>query len=326
MTDTNKKNETPPRRSILITGGGGYIGQLVTQALAESPGGFETIICTDVRLPIADRRRDGVDYVALDIRDAEAVANLIASRGVDTVVHLATVVGNHPDAHAIDVGGTEKLLEACVENDVRKLIVTSSGAAYGYRADNEPYLTEESPLRGNEDFVYSDHKRQVEEILATYREDYPSLEQLILRAGTILGDSVSSPISDFFEKPLILGLKDFATPWVFIWDQDVVNVIVTGVHEDYTGIFNLAGDGVMTLREVASAMDKRFIGVPSGLLSKALKKLHHYGLVTYGEEQVLFLAHRPVLSNQKLKRQFPYALQKSTREVFEHYWSHRQAS
>lgn len=326
MTDQKAQPETTPRKSVMITGGGGYIGGLVTEALAENPGEFETILCTDVRLPPLGRRRDGVDYAELDVRDAGVISDLISTHEVDTVVHLATVVGEHPDARAIDVGGTENLLDACVEHGVRKIVVTSSGAAYGYHEDNDPYLTEESPLRGNEEFVYAQNKRLVEEMLADYRQEHPLLEQLVLRPGTILGDDVSSPISDFFEKPLILGLKGSATPWVFIWDQDVVNVIVAGVHGEHTGTFNLAGDGVMTLREVARAMDKPFIGLPAGLLSKALNVLQRYGLVEYGEEQVLFLAHRPVLSNQKLKNAFPYVPRKSTRDAFEHYWSRRQAS
>lgn len=326
MTDQQTQPEATPRKSVMITGGGGYIGRLVTEALADEPGGFETIVCTDVRLPRPERRCEGVDYAELDVRDAGVISDLISTFEVDTVVHLATVVGEHPEARAIDVGGTRKLLEACVENGVRKIIVTSSGAAYGYHEDNDPYLTEDSPLRGNEEFVYAQNKRLVEEMLADYREEHPSLEQLVLRPGTILGDDVSSPISDFFEKPLILGLKDYATPWVFIWDEDVVNVIVAGVQGEHTGTYNLAGDGVMTLREVARAMDKPFIGLPAGLLSKALNALQRYGLVDYGEEQVLFLAHRPVLSNQKLKSSFPYVPRKSTRDVFEHYWSRRKAS
>jgi UDP-glucose 4-epimerase len=64
------------------------------------------------------------------------------------------------------VGGTRNVLDACVAHGVKHLIVSSSGAAYGYHADNPAWLTETHPLRGNPAFAYSDHKRQVEEMLA----------------------------------------------------------------------------------------------------------------------------------------------------------------
>ncbi len=312
------------RRSVLITGGGGYIGRLVTERLAEEPGEFETIVCTDISLPTQDERADGVEYAMLDIRDRDIIEELLRTHEVDTVVHLATVVGAHEEAYAIDVGGTQNLLEVCVETGVQKIIVTSSGAAYGYHKDNEGVLSEDSPLRGNADFAYSLHKRLVEEMLEEYREEHPELEQLILRPGTILGESVQSPISDFFERPVIMGLRSAETPWVFIWDEDVVRVVVAGVHGSHTGVYNLAGDGVMTLREVAKAMDKRFIGLPRRLTARVLEALHRRGFVENGKEQVLFLAHRPVLSNEKLKSDFPYTPQKTTRQTFDHYWSARR--
>lgn len=310
--------------SVLITGGSGYVGRLVTEALAEEPGDVETVVSTDIHLPPPEQRHDSIHYELLDIRDGKRLAGLVDEHDVDVVVHLATVVGSHEQAYEIDVGGTENILEACVDGGVRKLIVTSSGAAYGYHSDNEAYLTEESPLRGNEDFPYSRHKRLVEEMLERYREEHPELEQLILRPGTILGESVDSPISEFFEKPVILGLRDSATPWVFVWDRDVVKVIEAGIHGPQTGIFNLAGDGVMTLREVARAMGKPFFALPRELTGWVLEFLKGRGLVENGREQVLFLAHRPVLSNEKLKAEFPYTPMKSTRQTFEYYWNSRR--
>lgn len=326
MTKINEKIthlENDGRKAVLITGGGGYIGRLVTEELARSPGNFETIVSSDIRLPPVQDRHDGVDYVELDIRRGQELSELIAEHHIDTVIHLVTVVGSHAEAYAIDVGGSENVLKACVENQVRKLIVTSSGAAYGYHADNDEWLTEDSPLRGNEEFPYSHHKRIVEEMLATYRKEYPSLQQLVLRPGTILGASVSNPISDFFDKKIILGLRESPTPWVFIWDKDVVNVIIAGAQGPHIGVFNLSGDGVMTLREVADAMDKRFVALPARLLSEVLDRLQRYGVIDIGKEQVTFLAHRPVLSNQKLKDSFPYLPEKNTRETFEYFLANR---
>jgi len=91
------------------------------------------------------------------------------------------------------------LLEACISTGVKRIIVTSSGAAYGYHADNPEWLVEHDRLRGNEEFAYSHHKRLVEEMMDDYREKHPELEQVIFRIGTILGKNVNNQITALFE-------------------------------------------------------------------------------------------------------------------------------
>jgi UDP-glucose 4-epimerase len=317
----------PPARAVLVTGAGGYLGRLVVRALARPEVGLETLVALDLHEPPPGERVEGATWVAMDVRAPELAA-LVEEHAIDCVVHLASIVATNGKIsrelqYDVDVRGTENVLEGCLAGGVKKLVVTSSGAAYGYHPDNAAWLTEDAPLRGNELFPYAHHKRLVEEMLARYREAHPELRQLVLRPGTILGESTRGPIADFFDKPIVFGLESTATPFVFIWDEDVVACIVEGVRTDKAGVYNLAGDGVMTLREVAAAMRKRFIPLPDRLLERALGLLQRFGLTQYGPEQVLFLAHRPVLSNERLKREFGYRPRKTSREVFELYWRSR---
>ena len=85
-----------------------------------------------------------------------------------------------------------------MRHGVERVVVSSSGAAYGYHADNPAWLTEDDPVRGTDTFPYSLHKRLVEEMLAGYRESAPQLEQVVLRIGTILGETVDNQITDLF--------------------------------------------------------------------------------------------------------------------------------
>ncbi|MFQ5628968.1 MAG: NAD-dependent epimerase/dehydratase family protein, partial [bacterium] len=220
--------------------------------------------------------------------------------------------------------GTCNILQACVQMGVKKIILTSSGAAYGYHVDNPPWLQESDALRGNPEFAYSDHKRLVEEILAEYRRKHPELQQLIFRPGTVLGGSVSNQITALFEKKLMIGLRGASTPFVFIWDEDVADCIVKGVFEEKFGIYNLAGDGTLSLREIAQMQGKPFIALPVWLVSSAFAILQRLGLSQYRPEQVNFLRYRPVLSNRKLKEDFGYTPMLSTKQVFEYYLEKRR--
>lgn len=320
--------QTTPYRSVLITGADGYIGRQLVAALAADPRQLDTIVASDLRPVPPERQLPGVDYLAADIVSPELAAAFARYR-VDLVVHLAAVVtpGKRSDRqleYEVDVLGTRNVLHACIEAGVRKIIYTSSGAAYGYYADNPALLDENDPIRGNEAFAYSDHKRLVEEMLARFRSEHPELEQLIFRPGTILGAGTRNQITNLFDQPRITGIRGADSPFVIIWDRDVVGAILKGIFQGGSGIFNMAGDGVLTLPEIAGLLGRPYRALPEWLVTAALWVGKHLGLTQYGPEQVRFLRYRPVLSNRRLKEDFGYVPQKTTREVFEYYLENRR--
>ena len=305
---------------VLVTGASGYLGQRVVRALA---GAGVDVLATDLAVP--PEGIDGVDYAVLDVCSSELG---VAFAGVDTVVHLAAIVSPRPDQgrelqHRVDVLGTERVTEACLAAGVRRLIYASSGAAYGYHPDLSALLDEDEPLRGNEAFAYSWHKRLAEEHLARVRAEHPELEQVIFRVCTILGPEVDNQITAMFERPVVLGLIGSETPFCFVWDEDVAAAVLAAVEGGPAGVYNLAGEGAMTLREVALAMGRRYIALPERVVRGALAILHPRGLAPYGPEQTLFLRHRPVLGTRRLREEFGFRPRRTSREVFELYRASR---
>lgn len=314
---------------VLVTGGGGYLGRQVIAALAQAgPASDGGIVCLDVREMPPEQRLDGVDYASADIRDP-GLADLLRRHRIDTVVHLAAIVtpGRRSDRafeYQVDVEGTRNVLQACVAAGVRQVIVSSSGAAYGYHADNPAWLSESDPIRGNPEFAYAWHKRLVEEMLADYRERAPQLRQTVLRIGTILGETVANQITALFDKPRPLAIAGADSPFVFIWDQDVVGVILHAIRSGRDGIYNVAGDGALSIHQIAERMGKRCRVLPAGVLQAALWIGRRLGLTAYGPEQLRFLRYRPVLDNRRLKDVFGYTPRKTSAEVFDAWWAARQ--
>ena len=305
---------------ILITGAAGFLGQQLLADLAVQQPGW-SLFAADIRELPGNLRYANVYPLHLDISQPAAVGKAVAACRPDAIVHLASVVSPPPGMseatlHAIDVGGTQALIEAAAANAVEQLIITSSGAAYGYYPENAEWIDEHDPLRGHNKFAYAKHKREVEELLVQARIAYPRLRQLILRPGTILGKRVNNQITDMFKKRAVLGIQGSDSRFVFIWDQDVVSIIRKGLEKGASGIYNLAGDGALSLREIAQILRKPYRPLPAALIQGVLRVLKPLRLSQYGPEQVDFLRYRPVLANRRLKEEFGYTPRYTSREAF----------
>ena len=300
-------------RRVLITGAAGYVGSLLGTRLARS--GF--VLGTDLR-PRTDL---GFECLTLDIRD-RALGKLMRERRITHVVHLASVLegsGDRAREFDIDVNGTRNVIEGAIAARVRHLTVSSSGAAYGYHADNPAWIAEEHPLRATEGFAYAHHKRLVEEMLQRYRVSHPTLGQLVLRICTVIGATTRNQITALFQRRRILAVRGAESRFVFVWDEDVAGAIAHGLEADRRGIYNLAGDGALTLAEIAARLDRPLLPLPASVLRTALWAGRLVGVGRYGPEQLDFLRWRPVLDNRRLKEEFGYTPRKTSREAFEEF-------
>lgn len=306
--------------TVLVTGAGGYLGRLLVAELARRG---RRALALDLREPPAAERLKGIEYLARDVR-AAGLGEELRAHGVEAVAHLASIVtpgrgSSREHEYSVDVLGTKNVLEACIEAGVAKLVVTSSGAAYGYHPDNPPLMDESQPLRGNREFAYACHKRLVEEMLAGYRSAHPELAQVVLRVGTILGETTRNQITDLFDKPRLIALRGVLSPFVFAWDQDVVACLVLALEPGREGVFNVAGDGALGVREIAARLGKRCVELPAWAVAGALALAKPLGFSQYGPEQVRFLRYRPVLDNRRLKEVFGYTPRLTSSETFDLY-------
>lgn len=315
------------KKKILITGCSGYLGTVLLRQMARDHVKWH-VFGIDIKPPAIRSKLKNFTFRKLNLL-ADDLGNYIRSLKPDVVIHLASIVeppkGMKRDTiRKIEVNGTLKLLELSLQAGSEQFIVTSSGAAYGYYPDNERPLTENSPVRGNPEFAYSDHKRRIEEILKRYRMTNPEQKQLIFRSGTILGRGTDNQITALFNRKRLPAVSGSDSPFVFIWDEDVAGAIIHGIKEKAGGIYNLAGDGTMTIHEIAERLNRKVISLPAWLMKLILAVLKPLKLTRYGPEQVDFLRYRPVLSNEKLKNELGYIPQKTTRETFEYFLEHRR--
>ncbi|MBU2981827.1 NAD-dependent epimerase/dehydratase family protein [Lentibacter algarum] len=301
---------------VLITGASGLVGRAVASVLDSSD---HELILTDLQ-PYEGMPENAV-FERLDVTgtDAEAVIGRIKP---DVVIHLASIVtpskgSTREFEYSVDVQGSENVLQACLTHSVRRLVVTSSGAAYGYHPRNKAFLLEDSPLEGNEAFAYAHHKRLVEERLEKARAEHPDLEQVVLRVGTVLDVGTDNQITALFRRPKLLTVSGATGGFVFIWAKDLAQVVARAAAAGPAGIYNVAGDGQVSMQALAKRMNKPLRTLPAWALKAALAVAKPLGLSRYGPEQVRFLQYRPMLDNRALKAGFGYTPELTSAEVFD---------
>jgi len=161
-------------RSILVTGGLGYIGSHTCVALAHA--GYRLVIVDNLcnsKPAVLDRIRElapgaAIAFHRTDLRDREALEAAFAAQAVDAVIHFAGLkaVGESVEKPLLyydnNVGGSVALLEAMARHGVRKLVFSSSATVYG-EPERLP-LTEDHPLRPAN--PYGKTKLVIEHVLA----------------------------------------------------------------------------------------------------------------------------------------------------------------
>ena len=146
---------------ILVTGGAGFIGSHLVDALVDKGHQVDVI---DNLEPQVHKAKPGylnrkAAYAFADVRDEKALAKLL--KDAEAVVHLAAMVGVGQSMYQVtryveaNVMGTAKLLQALVDDrhDVKKLLVASSMSIYGEGAYACPYRRFTSSLAWSRSYV-----------------------------------------------------------------------------------------------------------------------------------------------------------------------------
>jgi UDP-glucose 4-epimerase len=257
----------PEGLTVAVTGPTGDIGRALLRALDRRREVARVLGMA--RRPF-DPARMGVrktEYRRGDVLDRDAVDALAAE--AEVVVHLAFIIlGGREETRRINLEGSRNVFAAAAaQASVRRIVYTSSVAAYGFHDDNPQPLTEDVHPRGSERFYYSRQKAELEQAL---EDELASTDTsaFVLRPCVVAGEDALTFVRQLPQArvpgPLRLALlPDPGVRFQLVHHDDVASALsaaVRGVGEP--GAYNLAGDGTITLGDVAHELGWRSIPVP----------------------------------------------------------------
>lgn len=300
-----------PGLTVAVTGPTGEIGRAVVGELDR---------CQEVARIVAMARRpfdpaqqgwSKVRYRQGDVLDRQAVNGLVA--GVDVVVHLAfAIMGSLDETRRVNLQGSANVFAAAVTADVARLVYTSSVAAYGFHKANPQPLTEDTPARGADDHYYSAQKAEVEKALVSALEGASTAAYVFrpcIVAGpeapllldslpyTQLSERLPAPVLRLLEGVPILRpvLPDPGVPFQLVHHDDVASAVRTAVlGSGAPGAYNLAGDGHITMRDLAAELGWYSIPIPELAVDTVAEVVARIGLLP-AQAQWLAAFREPVL-------------------------------
>jgi UDP-glucose 4-epimerase len=265
--------------TVAVTGPTGDIGKPLLRALERSDA-VERVIGM-ARRPF-DPSAEGwkkATYRRGDVLERADVERLV--EGADVVVHLAFIIlGDREETRRVNLEGTRNVFEAAVGGEAERLVYTSSVAAYGFHEENPQPLNEEVAPLGSEGFYYSAQKAELEELLSRVlagaaTEAYvfrpcvvagpdaiTLIEQLVrlVELGGALGPVRRTLESLSFLRPVIPGPS---VPFQLVHHDDVAAALVAAIEgRGPGGVYNLAGEGELTVSDLAGAVGWYSVPVP----------------------------------------------------------------
>jgi UDP-glucose 4-epimerase len=213
------------------------------------------------------------EYRQGDVLDPEAVRRLVI--GADVVVHLAfIIVGGAEETRTVNLEGSRNVFRAAAAaSRVRRLVYTSSVAAYGFHTGNPQPLTEDVPVRGTDGFYYSAQKAQLEETLHEAL-DGSDTETYVFRPCIVAGgdatfmiETIPAPVR---RLPLGPVLPDPGLPFQLVHQDDVATALTAAITGDGPpGTYNLAGPGTLTAGDLGRALGWPRVPIPRLLAAAA---------------------------------------------------------
>jgi nucleoside-diphosphate-sugar epimerase len=265
--------------TVAVTGPTGEIGRPFLSALERMPDVERVIGMARRPFDIAAHGWEKVEYRRGDVLERADVEALVED--ADVVAHLAfVIVAGREESREINLRGSRNVFEAAAAAAVKRLVYTSSVAAYGFHRDLPDPITEDLPVRGSGRHPYSAHKAEVEAELAealagsetdayVFRPCIVAGPQATLLLDLIpmiaLGRKVPGPLRWALGKAPSLRpvLPDHGVPFQLVHHDDVAAALCAGVlGAGAPGVYNLAGPGQLTITELAHALGWHAVPAP----------------------------------------------------------------
>jgi UDP-glucuronate decarboxylase len=255
-------------KTILVTGGAGFIASEMAIRLAQDPNNHVVVVDNLVtgdldKLPL--KAYDNLNFIHCDVNQYQDIAGVFHSYSFDYVFHYAALVGvlrtlRNPIKVLDDITGIRNMLNLCKNSRVKRIFYSSSSEVYGEPVEI-PQNEKTTPL--NSKLPYAIVKNIGEAAVRSYKQEY-GLDYTIFRFFNTYGPKQSPDfvISKFIKAALagkeITVYGDGHQTRTFCYIDDNVDTCLKTFYNDecVNDVINVGSDKEMTILELAQIVIK----------------------------------------------------------------------
>ncbi len=322
------------KRTIIITGGAGYVGEMLCDQFSKLPEVTRIIAIDKEEQSSFSKNIPKVTYLRANLADG-LWQKQVDAFDPDTIIHTAwqirAMYGNPSEQWRWNVEGSQAVFDFAFATDsIKKLIYFSTASSYSARADNTltHYFTEAEGFR-NDDYIYAHEKKVTEDNLKRAYESAVASgkntpQVTVVRPAAITGprgrymrirfglqSALQGNLKGNFVYKIVTALTSFVpatTLWVrqFIHEDDVTDIVslVTFSNQNWKyEVFNITPEGEPVLAsDMAEAVGKKILPITPFLAKIAFFLFWHgtQGRVPTCSGSWRFYSYPVLMSGKKL--------------------------
>lgn len=260
--------------SVFVTGGTGYIGQLLIQELLQQDFCVQALIRQPNKAPFQHKN---LIWYKGDITDYSSVMQ--AMQGCEQAYHIAALVTlwekDHHQFDIVNVYGTKNVLDTAVQNGVQRIVITSTGSVFGPSIKFP--ITENDPRTVSFFYEYERSKYEAEELARTYIAK--GLQPIMVNPTRVYGpgaategNTVTKMIQLFMQGKWHFIPGDGETVANYAFVHDVVQGHIQAMQKGIAGECYLLGGENKSYNEFFNTLkklthsNKRLYKIPIGII------------------------------------------------------------
>lgn len=224
----------------------------------------------------------------------------------DSVLHLGRLGhtrSTNDIIRRIDVNlvGTNSILELAQKFKCKKMVILSTHHVYGALPDNPMFLKEDAPLRASFKFPELRDVVEMDQMCTNWMwKNQNQIETIVLRPSNIIGPTIRNSITQYLRTPYAPLPTDYNPMFQFIHEFDMAMIISEALSKLPTGVFNVAGDDVISLHQAVDLIKIKKIPIPIIALEQFAKFLTP--IWKFPNYLIDYIKYPSTLDNTELKK------------------------
>jgi 1-acyl-sn-glycerol-3-phosphate acyltransferase/nucleoside-diphosphate-sugar epimerase len=274
------------------------------------------------RVIVIDDRETAVELIVKNLRDSAAVefcmrapqkedgfgghlsgslATMLKDHDIDTVVY-APPPGRYR-RRSVDLEDAESVFQQCARARIKKFVLLSSAMIYGASPHNPGFISEAHVIPRSDKKRISKDWLDLEALAAAYMGELSgtNIELNILRSCAVLAPGSDDYFSELFRKTLAFVLPGHDPTIQLLSPIDLAGVVSAVVANRAGGVFNVAPDGVITLRAALRLSEASRLPI-ARTIQRMVRRLG----TAHPIEQLDYIRYSWTISNRKAKRELKW--------------------